>query len=193
MWCPFPKSTRSAGHPRSTNQKKHMSNVGSVTLLPPTSTTSTTGSATQALTQADFLQLMVAQFTQQDPLASDGSGDGGSTSDYVNQLMSMTNRSCPARTSPSPIPAAMSSPATYRPRPSRPTASRSPLTVSPTRVRMSHRSINRPRKSPPLQPRPQPIRPRLPPIKAGRTCRKTQTKQPDRSLQGAPLKQEKPR
>jgi flagellar hook assembly protein FlgD len=68
-----------------------MSNVGSVTLLPPTSTTSTTGSATQALTQADFLQLMVAQFTQQDPLASDGSGDGGSTSDYVNQLMSMTN------------------------------------------------------------------------------------------------------
>ena len=45
------------------------------------------------LTQADFLQLMVAQFTQQDPLASDGSGgSGGSgTSDYVNQLMSMTN------------------------------------------------------------------------------------------------------
>jgi hypothetical protein len=37
--------------------------------------------------------LMVAQFTQQDPLASgDSSGVGDSgTSDYVNQLMSMTN------------------------------------------------------------------------------------------------------
>lgn len=70
-----------------------MSNVGSVTLLPPTSTTSTTGNASSTLTQADFLQLMVAQFTQQDPLASggDGSGDSSGTSDYVNQLMSMTN------------------------------------------------------------------------------------------------------
>jgi len=44
------------------------------------------------LTQADFLKIMVAQFTQQDPLASDGSGgSGSSTSDYVTQLMSMTN------------------------------------------------------------------------------------------------------
>lgn len=43
------------------------------------------------LTQADFLQIMVAQFTNQDPLSSsDGSGDSG-TSDYVNELMSMTN------------------------------------------------------------------------------------------------------
>jgi flagellar hook assembly protein FlgD len=44
-----------------------------------------------SLTQADFLQIMVAQFTQQDPLASgDGSG-GSSTNDYMNQLLSMTN------------------------------------------------------------------------------------------------------
>ena len=69
-----------------------MSNVGSVTLLPPASTPSSTGTnPNSTLTQADFLQLMVAQFTQQDPLASDGSGDGGGASDYVNQLMSMTN------------------------------------------------------------------------------------------------------
>jgi flagellar basal-body rod modification protein FlgD len=70
-----------------------MSNVGSVTLTPPTNTTSTTGNASAVLTQQDFLQLMVAQMTQQDPLA-DSSGSGGSgssTSDYVNQLMSMTN------------------------------------------------------------------------------------------------------
>jgi flagellar basal-body rod modification protein FlgD len=70
-----------------------MSNVGNITLMSPTSTTSTTGSATTALTQADFLQLMVAQFQSEDPLADDsGSGGGGSsTSDYVDQLMSMTN------------------------------------------------------------------------------------------------------
>ena len=70
-----------------------MSNVGSVSLLPPSTSTSTTGNASSTLTQADFLKLMVAQFTQQDPLASGGSGGGDSsgTSDYVNQLMSMTN------------------------------------------------------------------------------------------------------
>jgi flagellar hook assembly protein FlgD len=70
-----------------------MSNVGSVSLLAPSSNTSTTGNASSTLTQADFLQLMVAQFTQQDPLSSgDGSGgDSSGTSDYVNQLMSMTN------------------------------------------------------------------------------------------------------
>jgi flagellar hook assembly protein FlgD len=46
----------------------------------------------QTLTQADFLKIMVAQFTQQDPLSSgDGSSGGSGTSDYVNQLMSMTN------------------------------------------------------------------------------------------------------
>jgi flagellar hook assembly protein FlgD len=70
-----------------------MSTVGSVTTLAPSTNTSTTGNASGALTQQDFLQLMVAQMTQQDPL-SDGSGSGGggsSTSDYVNQLMSMTN------------------------------------------------------------------------------------------------------
>lgn len=72
-----------------------MSNVGSVSILSPTSTTSTTGSASQTLTQQDFLKLMVAQFQAQDPLASDsgsgGGGSGGGTADYVNQLMSMTN------------------------------------------------------------------------------------------------------
>jgi len=72
-----------------------MSNVGSVSLLSPSSTTSTTGSASQSLTQQDFLQLMVAQFQAQDPLADDsgsGGGDSGSgAADYVNQLMSMTN------------------------------------------------------------------------------------------------------
>ncbi len=36
---------------------------------------------------------MIAEFTTQDPLASDGSGGSGgsSSSDYVNQLMNMTN------------------------------------------------------------------------------------------------------
>jgi len=70
-----------------------MSNVGAVTILPPSSTTSTTGNASSTLTQADFLKLMVAQFTQQDPLSSGsgGGGDSSGTSDYVNQLMSMTN------------------------------------------------------------------------------------------------------
>jgi flagellar hook assembly protein FlgD len=49
------------------------------------------GSTVGGLTQADFLQIMVAQFTNQDPLSSsDGSGSSG-TSDYVNELMSMTN------------------------------------------------------------------------------------------------------
>lgn len=51
-----------------------------------------TSNGSQTLTQADFLKIMVAQFTQQDPLASgDSSGGGSSTDDYVNQLMSMTN------------------------------------------------------------------------------------------------------
>ena len=71
-----------------------MSNVGSVSLLSPSSTTSTTGSASQSLTQQDFLQLMVAQFQAQDPLADDsgsGGGSGSGAADYVNQLMSMTN------------------------------------------------------------------------------------------------------
>jgi flagellar hook assembly protein FlgD len=55
------------------------------------STAAATGS-NQTLTQADFLKIMVAQFTQQDPLASGSDGSGGSsTTDYVNQLMSMTN------------------------------------------------------------------------------------------------------
>jgi flagellar hook assembly protein FlgD len=57
---------------------------------PPAAAAST--NPNQTLTQADFLQIMVAQFTQQDPLASGSDGSGGSsTSDYVNQLMSMTN------------------------------------------------------------------------------------------------------
>ena len=69
-----------------------MSTIGSVTTLAPSSTTSTTGNASGALTQQDFLQLMVAQMTAQDPLSDSSDGGGGSsTSDYVNQLMSMTN------------------------------------------------------------------------------------------------------
>jgi len=59
---------------------------------PPASTPPTvSANGSQNLTQADFLQIMVAQFTQQDPLSA-GDGDSGSgTSDYVSQLMSMTN------------------------------------------------------------------------------------------------------
>jgi flagellar hook assembly protein FlgD len=72
-----------------------MSTVGNVSILPPSSSTSTTGNAATTLTQQDFLKLMVAQFQAQDPLASDsgsgGGGSGGGASDYVNQLMSMTN------------------------------------------------------------------------------------------------------
>ena len=50
-----------------------------------------TGSTNGSLTQQQFLQIMVAQFENQDPLSSsDGSGSSG-TSDYVEELMSMTN------------------------------------------------------------------------------------------------------
>jgi len=53
--------------------------------------TQTANSSNQTLTQQDFLQIMVAQFEDQDPLSSsDGSGGSG-TSDYVSQLISMTN------------------------------------------------------------------------------------------------------
>jgi flagellar hook assembly protein FlgD len=61
------------------------------------STTSTPLASAQAsdstgLSQADFLKIMVAQFTAQDPLSSgDSSGGSSGTSDYVNELMSMTN------------------------------------------------------------------------------------------------------
>jgi flagellar hook assembly protein FlgD len=70
-----------------------MSNVGNVTFNTPSATpaSATSGNSSQTLTQQDFLKIMVAQFTQQDPLSSsDGSGGSG-TSDYVNQLMAMTN------------------------------------------------------------------------------------------------------
>jgi flagellar hook assembly protein FlgD len=71
----------------------------STVAVPPISPTSPAGVAAangggnnQTLTQADFLKIMVAQFTQQDPLSSgDSSGGSSSTSDYVTQLMSMTN------------------------------------------------------------------------------------------------------
>lgn len=67
-----------------------MSTVTAINASTPPATTPTTGS--QTLTQQDFLKIMVAQFTQQDPLSSGDSGDGDSgTSDYVNQLMAMTN------------------------------------------------------------------------------------------------------
>jgi flagellar hook assembly protein FlgD len=74
-----------------------MSTIGNVTLLSPGSSTSSTSSTTssnssQTLTQQDFLKIMVAQFTQQDPLSSGGDGGGDSgTSSYVSQLMAMTN------------------------------------------------------------------------------------------------------
>jgi flagellar hook assembly protein FlgD len=68
-----------------------MSTINSINASTPPASTTTTSNGSQTLTQADFLKIMVAQFTQQDPLASsDGSG-GSSTNDYVNQLMSMTN------------------------------------------------------------------------------------------------------
>jgi len=70
-----------------------MSTISSINASTPTASSSTasTGSNT-TLTQQDFLQIMVAQFEQQDPLASGSDGSGGSsTSDYVDQLMSMTN------------------------------------------------------------------------------------------------------
>ncbi len=69
-----------------------MSNtITSINATTPPATTASSN-PNQTLTQADFLKIMVAQFTQQDPLASGDSGSGSSsTSDYVNQLMSMTN------------------------------------------------------------------------------------------------------
>ncbi len=73
-----------------------ISSLNNNTVTGATSTTATntanvTTSGTQMLTQADFLKIMVAQFTQQDPLSSDDSGGSSGTSDYVNELMSMTN------------------------------------------------------------------------------------------------------
>jgi hypothetical protein len=68
----------------------------SITTTPVTTTTNTSSTsnsnygANQTLTQADFLKIMVAQFTNQAPPDSDGGGSSG-TSDYVNELMSMTN------------------------------------------------------------------------------------------------------
>ncbi len=66
-----------------------MSTINSINANTPPATVATGNN--QTLTQADFLQIMVAQFTQQDPLASGSDGGGSSTNDYVNQLMSMTN------------------------------------------------------------------------------------------------------
>ncbi len=69
-----------------------MSNtITSINATTPPATTASSN-PNQTLTQADFLKIMVAQFTQQDPLSSgDGSSNSSGTSDYVNQLMSMTN------------------------------------------------------------------------------------------------------
>jgi flagellar hook assembly protein FlgD len=69
-----------------------MSTITNINNNTPPATTPTASGGGQTLTQADFLKIMVAQFTQQDPLSSsDGSGGGSGTSDYINQLMSMTN------------------------------------------------------------------------------------------------------
>jgi flagellar hook assembly protein FlgD len=68
-----------------------VTNINASTPVGPSTSPTVATVGGQSLTQADFLQIMVAQFTQQDPLASgDGSG-GSSTSDYMNQLLSMTN------------------------------------------------------------------------------------------------------
>jgi len=72
-----------------------MSNISPISInaaTPAASSSAAASGSNQTLTQADFLKIMVAQFTQQDPLASGSDGSGGSsTTDYVNQLMSMTN------------------------------------------------------------------------------------------------------
>ncbi len=74
-----------------------MSTTSPVVGAAPTNTTSTTstnntGNSVDGLTQADFLKIMVAQFTNQDPLSdSDGSGSSGGSASYIQELMSMTN------------------------------------------------------------------------------------------------------
>lgn len=69
-----------------------MSTINAINASTPTaSSTAASSNPNQALTQQDFLQIMVAQFTQQDPLADGSDGSGSSTNDYVSQLMSMTN------------------------------------------------------------------------------------------------------
>jgi flagellar hook assembly protein FlgD len=69
-----------------------MSNtIGAINANTPTSSTATASGGGQTLTQQDFLKIMVAQFTQQDPLSSGDGSSGSGTSDYVDQLMSMTN------------------------------------------------------------------------------------------------------
>src|ERR1700735_204030 len=55
------------------------------------SATYASGNPNDTLTQADFLQIMVAQFENQDPMADSDGGGGTGTSDYVEELMSMTN------------------------------------------------------------------------------------------------------
>ena len=68
-----------------------MSTITAINAATP-STATASSNPNQTLTQADFLKIMVAQFTQQDPLADGSNGSGGSsTNDYINQLMSMTN------------------------------------------------------------------------------------------------------
>lgn len=71
-----------------------MSAVNNVNLnanTPPRTDGPTGSGGAQTLTQQDFLKIMVAQFTQQDPLSSGSGGNSNGTTDYVNQLMSMTN------------------------------------------------------------------------------------------------------
>ncbi len=70
-----------------------MSTISNINANTPAASTSssTSTNGTQTLTQQDFLKIMVAQFTQQDPLSSGSDSSGSGTSDYVNQLMSMTN------------------------------------------------------------------------------------------------------
>jgi flagellar basal-body rod modification protein FlgD len=55
------------------------------------SATYASGNPNSTLTQADFLQIMVAQFENQDPISDSDGGGGSGTSNYVEELMSMTN------------------------------------------------------------------------------------------------------
>ena len=57
----------------------------------PSTNTDNANSANTTLTQADFLQIMVAQFENQDPMSDSSGGGSSGTSDYVEELMSMTN------------------------------------------------------------------------------------------------------
>ncbi len=75
----------------STTTPVSSSNVSSPEAAAAAAANSSGGNSVGGLTQADFLQIMVAQFENQDPLSDSDSGGSSGTSDYVEELMSMTN------------------------------------------------------------------------------------------------------